>query len=398
MFNKIIRHIPGFRTNKLWKKITAIIIYLFMFLFVVGGLSVHNDYTSSGHDDSIKLSENIVYILFLIIIPYSIFASWRSVKKIKPLNHLKLLVRIGASLLGLLVYFIVFGIITSAIHKQYTPEYLAISQKIYEENQKKQAADKAQMDAVKLAKKLEEEKKKQEEAATAAAKEEDKKAAEKQAKEAELAKQQELKAKQEEEKKAKEENQQQVAAAKKAEEEKKQQEATAKKAEEEKQQQEKKALAVSEENAKNKDNSKESGGALSRILSLGEKVDKRTVDKAKSEVRDQIRNVTDRNNKYVLGVKNGKNSSYPDVTYEQAFQNFFGSPTWKYFRSTTGANVVEFSGYCTYADVEVKAVLQFIISDDEQTFQIGALSFNEVPQNELIKGLLLKKVFESPMR
>ena len=110
-------------------------------------------------------------------------------------------------------------------------------------------------------------------------------------------------------------------------------------------------------------------------------------------VKDQLKNIADKDNKYVQGVKNASPEQFPNKTYGDAFAGFFGTPAWKYFDADSGEKVVEFTGFCTYQNVEVKAKLQFIISEDGKTFEIGALSFNDVPQNQLIKTSLLEKAF-----
>lgn len=113
----------------------------------------------------------------------------------------------------------------------------------------------------------------------------------------------------------------------------------------------------------------------------------------------------------VLMVKNGTNSNYPDVTYGEAFETYFGTPEWRYFKGTQEGpdddgdgksdytnddiDVVEFTGYCTYADVEVKALIQFVLDTDAGTFEAQYLSFNEVPQSGLQLGALLESVFET---
>ena len=128
-----------------------------------------------------------------------------------------------------------------------------------------------------------------------------------------------------------------------------------------------------------------------------------------TDITDQIANVSQATDEHVLGVKNGHPYSYPDITYEQAFENFFGSPTWKYFVGTKdgpdddedgvpdytedNVDIVEFTGYCTYSDVEVKALLQFTLNKDDDTFEATYLSFNEVPQSTLIMYALLDKAF-----
>lgn len=114
-------------------------------------------------------------------------------------------------------------------------------------------------------------------------------------------------------------------------------------------------------------------------------------------------------NEYVASVKNGSPLAYPDKTYGEAFENFFGSPKWKYFLGTKegldedsdgvpdsteeNVDVVEFTGYCTYQNVEVKALLQFTLSQENDTFEATYLSFNEVPQNYLMLATLLDAVF-----
>lgn len=113
------------------------------------------------------------------------------------------------------------------------------------------------------------------------------------------------------------------------------------------------------------------------------------------DVEDQVRNVTDAEDEHVIGVKNGSPDAMPEITYAEAFENFFGSPTWKYFKSTDGKDVVEFTGKCTYMDQEVKARLQFILSNDGKSFEQGAMSFNDVPQSSLITSALVYKAFTS---
>lgn len=119
----------------------------------------------------------------------------------------------------------------------------------------------------------------------------------------------------------------------------------------------------------------------------------KVVENVGKEVEDQAENIVDSEDEHVLSVKNGHPESYPDVTFGDAFEQFFGAPTWKYFESDDGMDVVEFTGYCTYQDAEVKARLQFILNDDG-TFSTGALSFNDVPQSQLITAAMLENAFE----
>lgn len=130
-----------------------------------------------------------------------------------------------------------------------------------------------------------------------------------------------------------------------------------------------------------------------------------------SDITDQVANVAQMENENVLGVKNGTNSNYPSITYGEAFENFFSYPTWKYFEGiqegedtdgdgvldteSRNVEVVEFTGYCMYQDVEVKALIQFVLDNNAGTFEASYLSFNEVPQNKLILLARIEKAFES---
>lgn len=115
---------------------------------------------------------------------------------------------------------------------------------------------------------------------------------------------------------------------------------------------------------------------------------------SQQDVQDQVENITDVGNEYVLSVKNGHPVSIPDITYGKAFENFFSYPTWRHFKAESGEDIVEFTGNCIYQDAEVKARLQFIIHDDEDYFEQGALSFNDVPQSNLITSVMIYKAFE----
>lgn len=128
---------------------------------------------------------------------------------------------------------------------------------------------------------------------------------------------------------------------------------------------------------------------------------------------DQVANVVQADDENVLFVKEGTNSNYSDVTYGEAFEAFFKTPTWKYFKGTKegpdddgdgqpdytedNIDVVEFTGYCTYSDVEVKALIQFELDKDAGTFEASYLSFNDVPQSSLMLGELINTVFENYM-
>ena len=98
-------------------------------------------------------------------------------------------------------------------------------------------------------------------------------------------------------------------------------------------------------------------------------------------------------NKYINYVKEGNPELYPDITYGQAFGDFFNNPKWKYFVSDGGLDVVEFSGGCLYADTEVTVSIQFVLNVDEGSFTIEYFDMNDVPQRELMTMEIIVNVF-----
>ena len=116
------------------------------------------------------------------------------------------------------------------------------------------------------------------------------------------------------------------------------------------------------------------------------------------DISNQAKSIVQADNEYVLGVKGGYPESYPDITYEEAFESFFSNPTWTYFEGSREDdektyNVVEFTGNCLYADKEVKALIQFTISDDEKSFEATYFSLNDIPQTNADLYGLIEKVF-----
>lgn len=124
---------------------------------------------------------------------------------------------------------------------------------------------------------------------------------------------------------------------------------------------------------------------------------------------DQAANIAQAEDEHIQGVKNGTSTVYPGKTFGNAFDSFFTAPAWKYFVGTKegtdedgdgkpdsteeNVDVVEFTGYCTYQNVEVKALVQFTLSKERDTFEATYLSFNGVPQNMLMLSALMEAVF-----
>ena len=93
-------------------------------------------------------------------------------------------------------------------------------------------------------------------------------------------------------------------------------------------------------------------------------------------------------------VREGHLDKYPDIKIGDVYGEFFSNPQWKYFESENGKKVVEFSGNCQYEGKEINVRQQFVLNDDK-TFSVGALAFNEISQNQLMGGALMAKVYEN---
>lgn len=100
-------------------------------------------------------------------------------------------------------------------------------------------------------------------------------------------------------------------------------------------------------------------------------------------------------NKYIDMVKNGTNDNYPNITYEEAFDEFFANPEWSHFTSEDGEEIVEFTGKFTYMEAEADALFQFMLDLDEGTFSLEYFAINDEPQTVLMAGIVLDKVFSS---
>lgn len=113
------------------------------------------------------------------------------------------------------------------------------------------------------------------------------------------------------------------------------------------------------------------------------------------ETVDLINVMSTSNSQEVMNVKDGYLPDYSTtVTVGTALDNFLGSPKWQYFENEDGSRVVQCEGKCTYDEAEVDVCIQFLLNDDN-TFDVGAMTMNELEQNALKTYAFLTKVFES---
>ena len=97
---------------------------------------------------------------------------------------------------------------------------------------------------------------------------------------------------------------------------------------------------------------------------------------------------------YIQMVVNGYRVEDPEHSYGEAFDAFFASPHWKFFVSEEDEKVVEFTGDCTYQDAPVTACIQFVIDEENSTFEAAWLDLNGVPQDTLTLNALITKAFD----
>lgn len=114
---------------------------------------------------------------------------------------------------------------------------------------------------------------------------------------------------------------------------------------------------------------------------------------SKSQIEDAV-NIVTSDPATVKLVKDGSFQSYPDRTIGDAFDSFFGAPTWQEFTADTGEQVVEFNGYFMYMDNETRATVQFVVDLDAGTFEVYTISFNDIPQNMLTQSAFIQKIYE----
>ncbi|WP_172253960.1 hypothetical protein [Saccharibacillus deserti] len=122
-------------------------------------------------------------------------------------------------------------------------------------------------------------------------------------------------------------------------------------------------------------------------------------DQAVQTASDQLNNLANLTDEHVQSVKNGTMNGRDDVTIGEVMDAFFDGPTWQYFSGTDEDteetyDVVEFTGYFLYNEKSAKARIQFLLHEDG-TFEMGAGSYNDIDQSELVLGLLMDKVYET---
>lgn len=98
--------------------------------------------------------------------------------------------------------------------------------------------------------------------------------------------------------------------------------------------------------------------------------------------------------KYIDLVKQGSPTSYPNITYEQAFNHYFGNCKWSYFVSDDKEDVVEFNGKCSYRGQDADIKIQFVLDMAHDSFEVYAATINDIPQSNWELTSIIELVFE----
>ena len=79
----------------------------------------------------------------------------------------------------------------------------------------------------------------------------------------------------------------------------------------------------------------------------------------------------------VVSVKEGCPAQYPNITYEQAFENYFANTTWDACgQDEYGNEVVKFTGVCTYLGSDAVAEVTFTIYEEQSSFVVSSVKLN----------------------
>ena len=120
-----------------------------------------------------------------------------------------------------------------------------------------------------------------------------------------------------------------------------------------------------------------------------------TIEQAANSAVDLVNSLNTSDSPEVKSVKNSYLTSYSDkITVGKALDSFLGNPIWQYFESEDHQKVVQCNGTCQYNDKTVEAKIQFLLNDDD-TFEIHAMSLNDIDQNMLMMAAFMGKVYES---
>ena len=92
----------------------------------------------------------------------------------------------------------------------------------------------------------------------------------------------------------------------------------------------------------------------------------------------------------VAMVKSGSPEGYPNITYEEAFNDYFSNPKWKDAgKDKAGNKVVHFTGNCYYLDQIAVAEIEFTVYEEQEMIVVSSVKINGSDMDWLGYGLVM---------
>lgn len=96
----------------------------------------------------------------------------------------------------------------------------------------------------------------------------------------------------------------------------------------------------------------------------------------------------------VVSVKEGSPNQYPNITYEQAFEDYFSDPTWESCgKDEDGNEVVMFTGTCEYMESDAIAEIKFTVYKEQESFVVSSVKLNGEDMG-MLGNVLVMDAFE----
>lgn len=141
MIKKVISQLPGFRSNKRWKKVVSVVLYVFIVLLAIVLIGT-GDSTVSALDNTVSRWQGFVIFVFLVLIPFILISNLGNIRTKLPLfSNGTAFKKIMAWILSLVI--VLTGLFSSmvALDGMHSPEYIA-----KQEEQRKYKAIQVQKD------------------------------------------------------------------------------------------------------------------------------------------------------------------------------------------------------------------------------------------------------------
>lgn len=125
MIKKIVSQLPGFRSNKRWKKIVSIVLYVCIVLLAIVLMGI-GDSTLSALDNTVSRWQGFVIFVFLVLIPYILISNLGDIRTKLPLfSNGSVFKKITAWMFSLVI--VLTGLLSSwaALDGMHSTEFIA---------------------------------------------------------------------------------------------------------------------------------------------------------------------------------------------------------------------------------------------------------------------------------